>query len=105
MTQQNPKNSHFVRNRGLRAVHGNRPIKAKRRPFQFPLPLSTSPEPHAFRRQNLCFCLIVLHGTLYELHRFATTDRFRLLSRRMRAQEFIDQFADNLLLTNISEIA
>jgi hypothetical protein len=42
-----------------------------------------------------------------ELHRLGlvTTDRFRLVSGRMRSKEFIDQFVDNLLLTHVAEIA
>ena len=63
----------------------------------------------AVRDPWCCEMFEPIHGGIarqrLQLHRLVTTDRFRLVSRRMSSQEFIDQFADNLLLTDVAEIA
>ncbi len=63
----------------------------------------------AVRDPRCCEILEPIDGGIarqrIQLHRLVTTDRFRLVLRRMSSQEFIDQFADNLLLTQVAEIA
>ncbi len=53
----------------------------------------------------MCISTKRYYSCAIQLRRLMTMDRFRLVSRRMRPQEFIDQFADNLLLAQVAEIA